>query len=618
MAFVFMKARSRVNKRANTKTGEEILRRLRDFLDNSAGEPIEILCGFWGDEQKALTYQEIRQVILSGDINDDLAKQWANDYTYMLTHQFTPYWEEAMKAGAVSQPIMDPISNIFSFDTTRPGVVNWIKDHGAELVTNSTNTQIEGIRYLLGESVRNTYGMDELARLIRPCVGLYRGQVSAAEKYYSNIKNTLTEDHPRMSAESIERKALEATTKYAEKMHRYRADMIAQTEMAYAYNRGADEGIRQAQQDYLIGKVVMRWSTSGDDRVCDTCQALEGQVVGLEEHFSVSGTRYSDGDYDLPPAHPNCACAVEYEEVEGEAGLRQPDRDYDNLEGGQELLDKYDAAGSAEEQMSDINDFLDTYSSFPSKWSGNVYYTNSKEQAGWYERDTHDIYLNPKAGVKTRIHELLHSRSVYDDTGIISSSINGVMNEATVEYYAQQICSDSGIEFPGRSYKKYVDKLKEIASICDMDGLDFGRSLFHTPYSLRHEKLKAIVKKREKELNISGEDQMRLRQLVKDLKGPKSKLKKVKPRPVEQTNIATTAQELIDLIEAGWSTEEEFVYIYSMIVNADLSDEESEKFIDSGMGNEILESPLVGSIVDDTPLKQGARKATKSDIIVGI
>ena len=59
-----------------------------------------------------------------------------------------------------------------------------------------------------------------------------------------------------MKLESIRRKALDRTLKYAECKHRARAMTIAQTECAFAYNRGADEGIRQAQAEGYLGVMI--------------------------------------------------------------------------------------------------------------------------------------------------------------------------------------------------------------------------------------------------------------------------------------------------------------------------------------------------------------------------
>ena len=95
---------------------------------------------------------------------------------------------------------------------------------------------------------------------------------------------------------------------------------IAQTEMAFAYNRGADEGIRQAQAHGLMGGVKKRWCTSGDDRVCDICQAFEGMEIEMDKGFPFKGRSLFPGQDLLPPAHPRCACAVEYIEIEEAPG----------------------------------------------------------------------------------------------------------------------------------------------------------------------------------------------------------------------------------------------------------------------------------------------------------
>lgn len=121
-----------------------------------------------------------------------------------------------------------------------------------------------------------------------------------------------------MKASSIRKKALDATQKYAERKHRHRAMTIAQTESAFAYNRGADEGIRQAQDEGYLGIMEKRWSTSGDDGVCKLCESLEGEQVGMDSDFDIDigGRVLFSGQHMLPPAHPRCACAVEYIEVE--------------------------------------------------------------------------------------------------------------------------------------------------------------------------------------------------------------------------------------------------------------------------------------------------------------
>ena len=61
----------------------------------------------------------------------------------------------------------------------------------------------------------------ELARLIRPCVGLTAAQSAATVKYYDSVLSALKSEHPRMKADTARKKALTAASRYAEKSHRH-------------------------------------------------------------------------------------------------------------------------------------------------------------------------------------------------------------------------------------------------------------------------------------------------------------------------------------------------------------------------------------------------------------
>lgn len=309
-------ARMHLFKRRQTKSAKEILEKLRNYLDNENAEPIKILCGFWKDQQDAITYQELRVLVEQGYLDEVTARLWQQDYSVLVKDRMPKIWGDAMIAGSVSQPVMEKALSAFTFNTQTPGVVEWMRSRGAALVTSSTQTQKDAISLLLEDKIREKYTVDELARLIRPTIGLYRQQTSAVEKYYSNMVESLTKDHPRTKPDVIRQRALTQSTKYAERLHRQRAMTIAQTEMAYAYNYGADEGIRQAQADFLIGTVDKKWCTSGDENVCEECEKLDGEIIGMDEvFFSGNKTEYDiSGLY--PPLHPRCACAVEYIETE--------------------------------------------------------------------------------------------------------------------------------------------------------------------------------------------------------------------------------------------------------------------------------------------------------------
>lgn len=321
-------------KKAKTLDGQEVLERLNAYLDEHADEPVRMLCGFWKDQQNAISYQELRRAVMAGVLSMEAIRLWQQDYSVLVRDKMSKLWKDALSAGPDGQPFMDGLKN-FKLDMERPGILQWINQHGAEFVTNCTQDQKDAIASLLAKKMRDGHTVDELARMIRPCIGLTKGQAEANAKYYDHIVETLTKDHPKMSKESIRKKALEASGKYAERQHRQRAYTIAQTESAFAYNRGADEGVRQAQEEGLLGQCRKRWSTSGDDAVCDMCAALDGVEVEMDESFGFKGKMLFPGYKLLPPAHPRCACAVEYIEVEppqaGTAGNADADylvRDY--------------------------------------------------------------------------------------------------------------------------------------------------------------------------------------------------------------------------------------------------------------------------------------------------
>lgn len=250
--------------------------------------------------------------MLDGAIITETLELWRQDYSILVADRLGNMWAKAIEAGPEGQPILDGLA--FEFHMQTPGIFNWISEHGAEFITACTQEQQDAVAALLSKKMREGHTVDELARLIRPCIGLTKGQAEANAKYYDNIVANLRKEHPRMKIESIRKKAREAALKYAEKQHRARALTIAQTESAFAYNRGADEGIRQAQSEGYLGTVKKRWNTSGDDDVCKICTSLEGTEIDMDTEFDFKGKVLFKGQKLLPPAHPRCACAVEYVE----------------------------------------------------------------------------------------------------------------------------------------------------------------------------------------------------------------------------------------------------------------------------------------------------------------
>ena len=283
----------------------EVLRLLRSFLDANEPGLVRILVNTWRAQGKAITYKELREAILAGDINADILEDWMQDYTRFVVEHLQPAWEKAIATAASEIERKYPLWN---FDPMGEGVAEWTATHSAEFVTSVTTTQIEGLRAVIRRAaVLEDMTVDGLARVIRPMVGLYHQQAIANLNYYETLINN------GMS----EQKALDKSIRYAARQHRYRAYNIARTELAFAYNQGSYEGTKQAQAAGYMGETVKVWCTADDERVCSICGGLDGAEVAMDNDFDFK-TKLEGRNATIrrvPPAHPSCRCAVIYREI---------------------------------------------------------------------------------------------------------------------------------------------------------------------------------------------------------------------------------------------------------------------------------------------------------------
>ena len=79
-----------------------------------------------------------------------------------------------------------------------------------------------------------------------------------------------------------------------------RAEMIAITEVTRASVNGELSLVNILEMENPNIKFTAIWQTAKDDRVCEICAPRDG-------------TRYNEGWYDYPPAHPRCRCWVNHE-----------------------------------------------------------------------------------------------------------------------------------------------------------------------------------------------------------------------------------------------------------------------------------------------------------------
>ncbi len=291
------------------------LNKLKSFLTAAEPEAVEIIVSGLQGQSNAITYKELREAYLAGGITQKQFEKWQKDYAKLITKALAPKWETAAAAGA--QQVKDKYP-YFVYEPSVSAGMDFIKEHGAELVTNLAAEQREALNAVIAHvSGYTAVTPDEAARIIRPCVGLTKPQALANAKYREKVKNSIYEAHrkahphgnPDKAAQIAERKAQEAAARYAARQHRYRAQNIARTELAFAYNAGAYGATKDAQAQGYIGDCVKVWLTAYDERTCPVCSEMDDERKNMDEMFS-------NGKM-LPPGHPSCRCTVAYEEIPG-------------------------------------------------------------------------------------------------------------------------------------------------------------------------------------------------------------------------------------------------------------------------------------------------------------
>jgi len=202
----------------------------------------------------------------------------------------------ATLAGETAQGAVASASVRLDLDVLNARVLDAIRMDGATLVRQVSEEARAAIRaaveraYVTGQHPRTA------ARAIQAVVGLTRRQEAAVETYRAMLT-----DEGRDAAQ-VARMA----SRYANRLRRQRAHLIARTES----NRAMNEGQRATWMALVAAGQLdpARWrrqwlTVLPAPGVCPICLPLDGVTIPL-----VGGLYPGDGDGG-PPAHPNCRCS---------------------------------------------------------------------------------------------------------------------------------------------------------------------------------------------------------------------------------------------------------------------------------------------------------------------
>lgn len=162
------------------------------------------------------------------------------------------------------------------FDVVTPESTAWAAGHSADLVTNINDATMGGLRAIIVELLPPGSDLWSYQKLIRPMVGLTAPHVAAVSNFYTKL----------LDAGIDEDKALKMTIRKADKLHRFRAHMIARTETAFALGEGQLQGFEQ------MGFTSVQRVEDPD--CCPICAEGQGKIYKITDAHGVI------------PAHPQC------------------------------------------------------------------------------------------------------------------------------------------------------------------------------------------------------------------------------------------------------------------------------------------------------------------------
>lgn len=347
--FVYRKARPtarRFVKATHNDKEKNILQRIQDMLKEY--EPIieAALLTLWATEGADITEQMISEALKDNKKVDNISDSYETHLYDFAEDTLIPQMDavgeqsfkttyEDNKASIHIPTSQEPPQNITPNDTNQFNYSafygQWCDERAGSLIVELNDTQRQNVKGILDSALsQGNINPSSVTRRIKDTVGLTQRQLSRNQKYYDNMRVTLRENNPKLSDKEIEERASAAALRLAEKQRSDRAKSIARTELNTAHNQAAYSYVLWAVEHGYMKNVVRTWVTSGNDNVCPTCFALNGQMTSLYEPYKVpSSVNFKGESIMSPPGHTNCCCGEKF--TEGDGTITQLPSQWDKL-----------------------------------------------------------------------------------------------------------------------------------------------------------------------------------------------------------------------------------------------------------------------------------------------
>lgn len=191
-------------------------------------------------------------------------------------------------ATAKSQEDFRTAQVVLSFNVEDTAAATWARSNAATMVKGVSDVTQRGMQEAIALGFEDGIAPKKLSRNLQNMIGLSEFDAAAVSA---------------VSAQS----GASAGAALADRLIKRRSNVIARTETIRAANAGQSIFWQQAVNNGLLtGMELREWIVTPDDRLCEICEPMEGQRVGLNDEFETG-----DGDRVFsPPAHPSCRCAV--------------------------------------------------------------------------------------------------------------------------------------------------------------------------------------------------------------------------------------------------------------------------------------------------------------------
>lgn len=206
---------------------------------------------------------------------------------------------ELLDAGRrVKLPSIQKATISWRFDDDRPEARAWAAKEAGTLIREITEDQRATVRDYVERASGGDGTVTQVARGLRDVVGLTSQQAGWVENFrnreiLAQMNTGKTYDQAYAASEA-------ATERYQKRIHRYRTETIARTEIIRASSEGRQEAWRQGIEEGFISRFAQKqWLAEFD--ACQICLDLEALgPIPITSDFP-------EGE---PPAHPNCRCDV--------------------------------------------------------------------------------------------------------------------------------------------------------------------------------------------------------------------------------------------------------------------------------------------------------------------